>query len=59
MNTNNSKPATVAFKAHLEAVNALLLDTLNQLEALRENAPGASWADVGTVGCNEIPSDLT
>jgi hypothetical protein len=49
MNTNKPKPAAVAFLAHLEAMNTLLLDTMHQLEVRRENAPNAAWADEGTL----------
>ncbi len=59
MNTNDSKPATVAYKAHLEAVNALMLDTLHQLEVRRENAPRATWGDVGTMAhARELAAQL-
>lgn len=49
MNRKDSKLAAIAYKAHLETVNTLLLDTMNQLGAWRDDAPGATWGDVGTM----------
>ena len=59
MNTNDSNPATVAYKVQLEAVNALLLDTLHQLEVRPETAPRATWGDVGTLAqARELAAQL-
>jgi hypothetical protein len=54
MNRKDSKLAAIAYKAHLETVNTLLLDTMNPSSGLgamtRLARPGATWGDLGRRG---------